>query len=462
MPTILFACVGSRGDVQPFVAASQGLKLQGWNPIVLCHEPFQKMVTDAGLATASFPMPANLVELFATTEAGREAKKGGLGGLGKIKSFFAPLLQQIFEATLRGVKETKADVLVLTTFPFMSGGLAIPDLCAKEGLKVRAIVAHTVPMSPSSDFAVPLAGLGLTSTFGFMNKLGWKASEAVGIGQMYGPIITPYLEKHGVTKTPKELISYTGNRNTKPATPIAYIYSPTLVPKPSDWTASEAVTGFLSIPPISSANYTPPADLAAFLSSSSLPIVYIGLGSALAGFWDTDPERVAILDKFVEAFNIHHSKPNPKPYRVILQTTTSESGKSVIPRIAPKPAGQFFIQKENLRHDWLFPQCSLLVTHGGAGSTHTCCTIGKPTLVIPSSQMNDQYFWADILRRKGVGPAGAIATKLTGAKFAGMVDDALFGSNAASYKAKAEALAKQMAGEDGVKEFVKLCQSLVI
>jgi hypothetical protein len=199
------------------------------------------MVVDSGLEVAPFPMRSNLVELFATTEAGREAKKGGFSGLSKMIAFLGPLLKDIFDDTLRAVKELKADVVVLTTFPFMAGGLAIPEIVAKEGLKTRAVVANTVPLSKTSEFAVPLAGMGLTMTFGFMNSFMWKTSEYVGVNQMYGPIIEPYLKELGVTKSPKELIAYSANRKTVPPTPIAYIYSPCLVPKPPDWTSAEIV-----------------------------------------------------------------------------------------------------------------------------------------------------------------------------------------------------------------------------
>ncbi len=60
-----------------------------------------------------------------------------------------------------------------------------------------------------------------------------------------------------------------------------------------------------------------------------------------------------------------------------------------------------------------------------------------------------------------MGPAGCVAGKLTGAKFAALVEDALFSGNAKGYRVKAEQLAKEMAKDDGVKAFVAICDGLV-
>ncbi|KAI9011615.1 hypothetical protein DFJ74DRAFT_684083 [Hyaloraphidium curvatum] len=461
MPVVLFACVGSRGDVQPYIAAGLALKTAGWRPVLLVHEPFQKMVTSAGLEVAPFPMRGNLVELFATTEAGRAVKQASLfTAMSALKNFYRPVLKQYFEDTLKATEALNVDLLVLTTFPMAAGGLAIPEIVKKkDGRVVYTVIAHTVPFSPTSELAVPLLGAGQTSMFGWINSLNWSVTDKASYNNLYGPMVSEYLGTYGVTKPPKDLISYTANRLTVPPTPVCFIYSPALVPKPKDWTKDEIVTGFLSLPP--PASYSPPAALEEFISSSDEPLVYIGLGSALGAFFDTDAERIAMLDKFVEGFNLYSSKPGAKPIRAILQTTTSESGGSLVPKAAPNPAARFYVQREDVRHDWLFPKCALLVTHGGAGSVQTCCLAGKPIIVLPTAKADDKYFWADVLRRKGVGPAGVLAPALTPAKFASLIEDALFGPGAAGYRSKAAELAAQMAKEDGVGEFVKVCRQLV-
>lgn len=50
------------------------------------------------------------------------------------------------------------------------------------------------------------------------------------------------------------------------------------------------------------------------------------------------------------------------------------------------------------------------------------CAPGKPAIILPASQQTDQPFWADIVRRKSLGPSGFLAPKLTPQKLA----DALY------------------------------------
>ncbi|KAL0326029.1 UNVERIFIED_CONTAM: Sterol 3-beta-glucosyltransferase UGT80B1 [Sesamum radiatum] len=54
-------------------------------------------------------------------------------------------------------------------------------------------------------------------------------------------------------------------------------------------------------------------------------------------------------------------------------------------------------------HDWLFPQCSAVVHHGGAGTTATGLKAGCPTTIVPF--FGDQFFWGERIYHKGLGPA---------------------------------------------------------
>jgi len=58
--------------------------------------------------------------------------------------------------------------------------------------------------------------------------------------------------------------------------PHSYLWSQSLIPKPSDWPDHLSVTGFSFLKMAST--YTPPDDLAAFLENGPPP-VYIGFGS---------------------------------------------------------------------------------------------------------------------------------------------------------------------------------------
>merc|ERR1719254_367151 len=54
-------------------------------------------------------------------------------------------------------------------------------------------------------------------------------------------------------------------------------------------------------------------------------------------------------------------------------------------------------------HEWLFPQCSITVHHGGAGTTAAALRAGVPTIVTP--WFFDQFESAQVVARNGVGIA---------------------------------------------------------
>src|SRR5690606_8712634 len=53
-------------------------------------------------------------------------------------------------------------------------------------------------------------------------------------------------------------------------------------------------------------------------------------------------------------------------------------------------------------HDWLFPRCSAVVHHGGAGATHEGLRWGRPTVICPLGV--DQPYWGRRVNALGAGP----------------------------------------------------------
>lgn len=53
-------------------------------------------------------------------------------------------------------------------------------------------------------------------------------------------------------------------------------------------------------------------------------------------------------------------------------------------------------------HDWLFPQVSAVVHHGGAGTTAAGLQAGKPTMICPF--FGDQHFWGQMVFNAKLGP----------------------------------------------------------
>lgn len=108
----------------------------------------------------------------------------------------------------------------------------------------------------------------------------------------------------------------------------------------------------------------------------------------------------------------------------------------------------------NVPHDWLFPRCSAVVHHGGAGTTAIGIALGKPTVIVPF--FGDQQFWGGMVYRAGAGPEAVPYKRLTADKLAENITKAL----KPEIKEKAEAMAERIKGEDGPKAAAEAFQSM--
>jgi sterol 3beta-glucosyltransferase len=96
-------------------------------------------------------------------------------------------------------------------------------------------------------------------------------------------------------------------------------------------------------------------------------------------------------------------------------------------------------------HRALFPRSALVIHHGGSGTTHAVAAAGVPSLVIP--HVGDQPYWADRLRRLGVAPD---PQPVRGLRADRLADAALAAAGDRSMRERAQRLATELAGEDGL------------
>eukprot|EP00177_Eucheuma_denticulatum_P008624 GFKZ01015695.1.p1 GENE.GFKZ01015695.1~~GFKZ01015695.1.p1 ORF type:complete len:477 (-),score=46.46 GFKZ01015695.1:1146-2576(-) len=73
------------------------------------------------------------------------------------------------------------------------------------------------------------------------------------------------------------------------------------------------------------------------------------------------------------------------------------------PSLRAWAAEHVFESTESPQFAWLFPLCSAVLCHGGAGTVAAALRAGVPVVVAPANV--DQFFWAEIVDRWGVGAA---------------------------------------------------------
>jgi sterol 3beta-glucosyltransferase len=183
------------------------------------------------------------------------------------------------------------------------------------------------------------------------------------------------------------------------AAPALFAFSPALLPKPADWPGNHHVVGqFLPRSGPAAAPKPLPASLQAYLDAcrrDSHHVIYIGFGSL--GFFA--PERVtAILDVVAAAMEC---LARELPVRAVIQTALSSTpGKTGTLSAGDGGQHPYHVFAESVNHAALFPQVSLVVSHGGVGTVATALGAGKPVLSMCCLPTADQSFWADLCFRR--------------------------------------------------------------
>ncbi|KAI9354635.1 glycosyltransferase family 1 protein [Zopfochytrium polystomum] len=390
---IVIQIVGSRGDVQPFVALAKELLRYGHRLRLATHATFRKFVTENGIEF--YPLAGDPNELMAYMVK----NPGLLPGLASIRAGDVrkkrEMITAILDSAWKSCVEPDPDDPDATPFEadaIIANPVSFAHVHCAERLMVPCHIIFTMPWSPTAAFPSPLTNMNYSS--GGTNYWSYQVVDVL-TWEGLGDIINAFRKN---TLGLQKLSPIGGPAIVKSLeVPHTYIWSEALIPKPQDWGAHIDVTGFIFLDLASA--YTPPQDLADFLAAGPPP-VYIGFGSIVVD----DPDALtATIFEAVKIANV----------RAIVSKGwggLGGAGQDV-------PDGVYMIG--NCPHDWLFKQVSAVVHHGGAGTTSAGLKAGKPTVVVPF--FGDQPFWGAMIASIQAGPPPIPFKKLTADRLASAI-----------------------------------------
>jgi len=408
--------VGSRGDVQPYLALGRGLQVAGFQVQICADRLFEGLVRSTGQVFA--PVTAAPVDLM---QQNLSRYGGPVKLMGWLERHFKPLARQFFSDLESVTRHT--DAILYSTLAFAGYHVA-----EKHG--IPALGVYNVPITPTHAFqcpSFPLAPAWLPFKR-FYNWFSFRFSNQVFI-YMIKPIVNECRrDVLGLKTLPASFY----RRLDVSHLPIVYGFSPNLLPRPADWGEWLQVSGHWFLD--DHVEWQPPEDLLRFLGAGKPPI-YVGFGS--------------MVDEQIEhATRIVLGALQRTGQRGILLGGWGGLGKGDLP--------ETILRLDSVSHHWLFPRVSAVVHHGGAGTTATGLLHGRPTVVVPF--FADQPFWGDRVHRLGCGPHPIPFIRLNIDNLADAIDSAV---NDPTLLQNAELLGDKLKKEDGVGQAVNMIQTFL-
>ncbi|CAN1132168.1 Sterol 3-beta-glucosyltransferase UGT80A2 [Linum perenne] len=405
---IVMLIVGTRGDVQPFVAIGKRLQEDGHRVRLATHANFKDFVLTAGLEF--FPLGGDPKVL-----AGYMVKNKGFFPSGPSE---IPVQRQQMREIIFSLLPACQDPDPETNIPFRAEAIianppAYGHTHVAEALKVPLHVIFTMPWTPTSEFPHPMSRVKQPVA----NRLSYQIVDAfiwLGIRDLINEFRKKQLKIRRVTYL-------SGHSSSPPDLPYGYIWSPHLLPKPKDWGPKIDVVGFCFLDLASC--YVPPDDLVKWLEGGDPP-VYVGFGSLPV----QEPEKMTQM--IVKALELTG------------QRGIINKGWGGLGNLA-EPKDSIYLL-DNCPHDWLFLRCKAVVHHGGAGTTAAGLKAACPTTIVPF--FGDQPFWGDRVHARGVGPTPIPVDEFSTEKLVEAIKYMLD----PEVKQRAVEIGKAMENEDGV------------
>ncbi len=396
---IVIPTIGTRGDVQPYLALACGLAKSGHDVTIASHPALRSLVESYGIPFAAIGPDVDLGEVAAQIRG--RSRHWALGFLRVMRFTFA-ILEQAHPDTLAACRG--ADLVVVS---HSAAGSGEADLLGLPTASVT-LLPQAIPVS---DPSAPVLQRWLGKLAGSL--MGLFLSRP--LNQLRRRLGLPPLGPTGITSPRLNLL------------PI----SPAVYPPHPRWEPRHQMTGywFADEP----AGWQPADNLRSFLEVAE-PTIAISLGAMSSDGADAR-----------EAAQIAVAAVRRAGVRAVVQgwdrALAELAPPATILPIGPVP------------HGWLLGRVAALVHHGGFGTTAAGLRAGIPALAIP--HIIDQFIWGQRLYELGVGPRPIPRAKLSERALAESIAELVHNS---TLRARARALGERIAAERGVASAVRLLE----
>lgn len=395
---IIVPAIGSRGDVQPYIALCQGLQRAEHEAVLATNPTTCDLVTRYDVTCAPVGPPVDMglegAKLYA------EAKTWWIGFLRTMNLGFR-LVQDSYPDILALCRE--ADAVVATDIAAGSAEAAKLDL----PLISVTLQPDRIPKPPTS----------------FVGSAIWSVIGALAMAP-----VNRFRRRVGVEPV-KGISGVLSERLTM--VPI----SPHVFPPNPQWPPYAHVTGYWTAR--KPETWAPPRDLLDFMESGKQPIA-VSLGAMSLAGEETRQAALMTIEAIQQA-----------GVRAIVQGWNEALSGVDLP--------ETIYHAGPMPHTWLFDQVGGIVHHGGFGTTGSVLRAGKPAIIVP--HIIDQHLWAKRVHELGVGPEPIPRAELSAD---GLAQAIVRATSDERMQKEAARLGEQIRGEpDGVDKAVRLIEEAI-
>lgn len=408
---ILLMSIGTRGDIEPFLAIGELLSKKGHSIVYAFPEQYCHLIPKNDKNYAFTSRFLNLIE----GEDGKLVMDGSMG-LKKMKA--------IVRLYKEGMSVNK--ILVMEQFNIVKS--EEPELIIHNGkcnyplLWNLSTGKKIVLISPIPYFIHYVQGFGHTGFsfyYGeFINKLTYKIAN-------FGLVKTIY-DAQKILPSTNNKVAKNVIREKLFSEKLIYTISPSLFTKPTDWSLNVHVSGYHERN--KKTNWLPDEHIIQFTEKHT-KMLFLTFGSMI----NSNPEKTTE--------NILNVLAQLKIPTII---NTAAGG---LVQLEKYQKNDLFYFTKQIPYDWILEKCYGIIHHGGSGTTHSSIKYGCASMILP--HIFDQFGWNNLIAKKGLGPKGVAINKISEQSLKPLIID-LYENE--SYKLKAREIAEKIVQENFEKQ----------
>ncbi len=413
---ILLMSMGTRGDMEPFLAIGHLLKEKGHDVTAVMPIQFEQEVLDTHLNF--IPFDKRFLEMLESEEAKSFLGQKGniLTRLGILRKMYLQMkaVHHIFiKEQYETLRDEQPDIVIFHAKIYMAYIWGMQN-------KGKAYFLFPMPQLMHPNEHVP--SIPLTKNMGkFLNLLTFRLLNFFTAKYMIK--FTKKFHKYypGLKMTNKRVRNFMLDEARSMIMISRYMYN-----RPPDWKENVRILGFRERN--KKVNWEADDQLLDFIRRYP-KYCLITFGSMV----NAEPQKnTAFILDILERYKIP----------AIINTYAGGLEEQ-------KDAGEHILFVNRIPYDYIFPKCYLVMHHGGAGTTHMAIKYQCVNVVVPHAV--DQFYWNKNVASLGVGPLGVPIKKLRTKQFENLFLDAW---ENISYKRKVEHLGKLMEQENHEKEIL--------